>query len=315
MAVKIFSGSSFPELADSIAKKFRKNNESSLNKVNIERHNDGEIGIHYIETIREDIVFIIQSTSSSENIMELLIMLDTAKRASVNKINVIIPYFGYARQDRKDKPRVPITAKLMANLLTTAGADRIITVDLHVDQIQGFFDIPVDHLSSSYIFLPYIDKNFSKDTLVIASPDVGGAKRASKYSKALDVDLIIIHKEREKAGVISSMKLIGDVNGKDVCIVDDLVDTAGSLTKATDLLIDNGAKSVNAFICHPLLTGNAYDKINKSKLTQLVVTDTLPIKPGLSDKIKVVSVDKMVSKAMKRIINGKSISNDIFGAC
>jgi len=192
---------------------------------------------------------------------------------------------------------------------------RIISVDLHVDQLSGFFNIPVDHLSSSYIFLPYLKEHFSQENLVIASPDVGGAKRASRYSKALDVDLIIIHKEREKAGIVSSMKLIGDVNGKDVCIVDDLIDTGNSIAKAADLLIQNGAKSVNAFICHPLMTGDAYDKINNSALSQLIVCDTIPIREGLSDKIKVLSVGKMISKSMRRIVSGRSISNDIFGAC
>jgi ribose-phosphate pyrophosphokinase len=312
---KIFAGTSSTELALKIAKKFHKNDTSDLNSIEITKFNDGELNVCYLESVRENDVFIIQSTfQPSDNIIELFLMLDAAKRASAKKINLVIPYFGYARQDRKDKPRVPISAKLFADLMTTAGASRIITVDFHAEQLQGFFNIPVDHLSSSYIFLPYIRENYNLENIVIASPDVGGAKKASKYSKVLDVDLIIIHKERSKPGIVSKMKLIGDVEGKDVFLVDDLIDTGGSISKAADLIMEKGAKSVRALVCHPLMTGNAYDNINNSALQELIVTDTISIKKELSDKIKILSVDKMFAKAMKRIISGKSISCDIFGS-
>lgn len=313
--VKIFAGTSSPDLALKIAKRFHKDESKNLNELEVIKFNDGEMNVCYLESVRENNVFIIQSTfQPNDNIVELFLLIDAAKRASAKNINIVIPYYGYARQDRKDKPRVPITAKLFADLITTAGATRIITVDFHTEQLQGFFNIPVDHLSSSYIFLPYIKENYNLQNVVIASPDAGGTKRASKYSKALDVDLVIIHKERSKPNVVSSMKIIGDVKGKDVFLVDDLIDTGDSITKAADLIMERGAISVRALVCHPLLTSDAYIKINNSALNELITTDTIPIKNNLSNKIKILSVDKMFAKAMKRIINGKSITSDIFGS-
>lgn len=315
MAVKIFSGRSSRYLADKIVKRFYDDDTTPLNEVSITTFNDGELGIRYMESIRSDNVFIIQSTiPPGDNFMELFLMIDAAKRSSARRITVVIPYFGYARQDRKDKPRVPISAKLMADLLTTAGATRIVTVDLHADQIQGFFNIPVDHLSASYAFIPYLRDKMTLDNLVIASPDVGGTKRASRFSTVLDVDMVIVHKERASAGVISSMKLIGDVRGKDVVLVDDIIDTAGSICKAASLMIDSGANSVRALCTHPLLSNEAYDNINKSKLEEVIVSDTIPVKRGLTEKIKIISVDKMIAKAMKRIIDGKSLSIDLTGS-
>lgn len=315
MAVKIFSGRSSKYLADKIVKRFYDDDTTPLNEVSITTFNDGELGIRYMESIRSDNVFIIQSTiPPGDNFMELFLMIDAAKRSSARRITVVIPYFGYARQDRKDKPRVPISAKLMADLLTTAGATRIVTVDLHADQIQGFFNIPVDHLSTSYAFIPYLRDKMKLDDLVIASPDVGGTKRASRFANVLDVDMVIVHKERASAGIVSSMKLIGDVRGKDVILVDDIIDTAGSICKAATLMMDSGAKSVKALCTHPLLSNEAYENINKSKLEEVIVSDTIPIKRGMTEKIKIISVDKMIAKAMRRIIDGKSLSTDLTGS-
>jgi len=312
MALKIFSGTSNSELSKRI---IEYNSESpSYNQVDIKKFTDGEILVHYTESIRDDNVFIIQSTNSNESLIELFLMLDAAKRASAKQITAVIPYFGYARQDKKDQPRVPISAKLMADLLTTSGANRVITIDLHSSQQQGFFNIPVDHLSSSYVFIPYIKENFNTENMVIATPDVGGTKRASRYSNVLQTDLVVIHKERSKPGVISTMKLIGDVQDKDVFLIDDIIDSGGSISRAADLLMESGAKSVRALICHPILSGNAYNNINNSKLTELIVTDSIPIKLGLSNKIKVLSIDEMLSKSIKRVSNGKSISQELFGS-
>jgi ribose-phosphate pyrophosphokinase len=315
MAVKIFSGRASRYLSEKIVTRFYDDdNNTPLNEVSITNHNDGEIGVRYLESIRSDNVFIIQSTvPPGDNFMELFLMIDAAKRSSARRIIVVIPYFGYARQDRKDKPRVPISAKLIADLLTTAGATRIVTVDLHADQIQGFFDIPVDHLSASYAFIPYLRDKMNLENLIIASPDVGGTKRASRFSTALDVDMVIVHKERAAAGVVSSMKLIGDVHGKDVVLVDDIIDTANSICKAANLMMDNGANSVRALCTHPLFSNEAYDNINKSKLLEVIVSDTIPVK-RLSDKVKIISVDKMIAKAMRRIIDGKSLSTDLTGS-
>jgi len=313
MGVKIFSGRSSQYLSEKIVKRFY-GDDTPLNGVNIQTFNDGELGIRYLESVRSDSVFIIQSTiPPGDNFMELFLMIDAAKRSSARRITVVIPYFGYARQDRKDKPRVPISAKLMADLLTTAGATRIVTVDLHADQIQAFFNIPVDHLSASYIFVPYLRDKMKLDNLLIASPDVGGTKRASRFANALDIDMVILHKERSSPGVISSMKLIGNVKGKDVILVDDIIDTAGSICKASNVLMENGAKSVRALCTHPVLSDSAYENINKSSLIEVIVSDTIPIKRDLTDKIKIISVDKMIAKAMKRIIDGKSLSGDLTG--
>ena len=315
MSEKIFSGRSSNYLAEKIVKRFYDDENSKLNEINIKNFNDGELGIRYMESIRSDSVFVIQSTvSPGDNFMELFLMLDAAKRASASKIIAVIPYFGYARQDRKDRPRVPISAKLMADLLTTAGATRIVTVDLHVDQIQGFFNIPVDHLSASYVFVPYLKDKMSSEKLIIASPDVGGTKRAGRFATALNLDMVIVHKERSSSGEISSMKLIGDVKDKDVIIIDDIVDSGGSICKAADLMTTNGASSVRAVCTHPILSGDAYDTINNSSLKELIVSDTIPVRKGSSDKIKIISVDKMIARAMKRIINGQSISSDIIGS-
>jgi len=315
MQIKIFSGRSTQYLSEKVIKKYYDGDENAeLNKVHINQHRDKEISIHYEESLRQNNVFIIQSTAfGGDNIMELFLMLDAAKRASATNVTVIIPYFGYARQDRKDKPRVPISAKLMADLLTTAGATRVVSIDLHADQIQGFFNIPVDHLSSSHIFIPYIRNNFDTENVVIASPDAGGGKRASRYANALGTDMVIAHKERKKPGVISKMKLIGDVAGSDVFLIDDIIDTAGSITKAAELIMENGANSVRVLCTHPILSAGSYNRINKSPISEVVVTDTIPIEEGLSDKIKVLSVDSMIAKAIDHIANGMSLSEDLFG--
>jgi ribose-phosphate pyrophosphokinase len=235
-------------------------------------------------------------------------MLDAAKRASARHITAVIPYFGWARQDRKDKPRVPIAAKLVAKMLETAGATRIITMDLHADQIQGFFEKPVDHLYASTIFLPYL-KSLNLDNLTIASPDMGGSKRAYAYSRALESDVVICYKQRKKANVISHMELIGDVTGKNVVLVDDMVDTAGTLTKAADLMIERGALSVRAICTHPILSGNAYQRLEDSKLEQLIVTDSIPLTQK-SSKIKVLSCADLFADVMHKVHNNKSISSN-----
>jgi ribose-phosphate pyrophosphokinase len=239
--------------------------------------------------------------------MELLLMLDAAKRASARHITAVLPYFGWARQDRKDKPRVPIAAKLVAKMLETAGATRIITMDLHADQIQGFFEKPVDHLFASTIFLPYL-KNLNLDNLTIASPDMGGSKRAYAYSKAMESDVVICYKQREKANVISHMELIGDVSGKNVVLVDDMVDTAGTLTKAADLMMERGALSVRAICTHPILSGNAYERIEASKLEELIITDSIPLKQS-SPKIRVLSCANLFADVMLSVHGNKSISS------
>jgi len=314
MSVKIFSGRATQYLSEKIIKKYYDSDDAKLNDVEISQHRDREIGIHFNESIRQDKVFIIQSTAfGGDNIMELFLMLDTAKRASARSITVVIPYFAYARQDRKDKPRVPISAKMMADLLTTAGATRVVSIDLHADQIQGFFNIPVDHLSSSHIFIPYIRNNFDTEKVIFASPDAGGGKRASRYANALGTDMVIAHKERKKPGVISKMKLIGDVTGGDVFIVDDIIDTAGSITKAAEIIMEHGANSVRVVCTHPILSAGSYNRINKSPISEVITTDTIPIDLELSNKITVLSVDTMIAKAIKLIVNGKSLSEDLFG--
>jgi ribose-phosphate pyrophosphokinase len=239
--------------------------------------------------------------------MELLLMVDAAKRASARQITAVIPYFGYARQDRKDKPRVPITAKLIANLLTAAGVQRLITIDLHADQIQGFFDVPVDHLYASSIFLPYI-KKLNLPNLVFASPDTGGTRRAASYAKALDTGFVICYKQRSKANKVDSMSLIGDVRGKDVLLLDDIIDTGGTITKAAQIMIDNGASSVRGFCTHPILSGDAFDRIVDSAFTELIVTDTIPLK-HTNPKIKVLSTATLLADVIKRAHNYESISS------
>ncbi|MDA9630989.1 ribose-phosphate pyrophosphokinase [Flavobacteriaceae bacterium] len=300
----MFSCTQSTELANAIAAKYG----AEIGKVNFSRYSDGEFQPSFEESVRGARVFLIGSTNpSSENLMELLLMLDAAKRASARHITAVMPYFGWARQDRKDKPRVPIGAKLIAKLLETAGATRIITMDLHADQIQGFFEKPVDHLYASTIFLPYI-KDLKLNNLTIASPDMGGSKRAYAYSKFLSSDVVICYKQREKANIISHMELIGDVKGKNVILVDDMVDTAGTLTKAADLMIERGAISVRAICTHALLSGNAYEKIEASKLEELIVTDSIPARIS-HPKVKVLSCAPLFADVMHNVHSNKSISS------
>src|SRR6056300_1447295 len=301
---KIFACSQSEELAKKIAIKFG----VDLGNVITSTYSDGEFQPSFEESIRGLRVFIIGSTNpSSKNLMEMLLMLDAAKRSSAKHIAAVIPYFGWARQDRKDKPRVPIAAKLVAKMLETAGATRIITMDLHADQIQGFFEKPVDHLFASTIFLPYL-RSLNLPNLTIASPDMGGSKRAYAYSKALESEVVICYKQREKANIISHMELIGEVKGKNVVLVDDMVDTAGTLTKAADLMIDRGALSVRAITTHALLSGDAYEKIEKSKLEELIVTDSIPLKQQ-SNKIRVLESAQLIADVMQRVQANESISS------
>ncbi len=301
--VKIFSGTATRYLAEEIAEHFG----SPLGDITITRFADGEIEPSFNESVRGDTLFLVQGTfGAADNLMELLLMIDAARRASAKKIVVVIPYFGYARQDRKDKPRVSIGAKLVANLLTVAGADRIVTVDLHAGQIQGFFDIPVDHLYGNNIFMPYLE-SLQLDNLAVAAPDAGGAKRAREYATALKCDLILIDKFRERANQVASMKVIGEVKDKNVLIIDDLVDTAGTLSKASDLLVSEGARTVRAVVTHPVLSGPAYERIEASQMTELITTNTIPLKQA-SDKIKVLSVAPLMATAFERLVNFESIS-------
>ena len=301
---KIFSCTQSTELAKNIATAYG----APLGNVITSTYSDGEFQPSYEESIRGTRIFIIGSTNpSSENLMELLLMIDAAKRASARHITAVMPYFGWARQDRKDKPRVPIAAKLVAKMLEAAGATRIITMDLHADQIQGFFEKPVDHLFASTIFLPYL-KSLGLDNLTIASPDMGGSKRAYAYSKALQSDVVICYKQRAKANVISHMELIGNVEGKNVVLVDDMVDTAGTLTKAADLMMERGALSVRAICTHPILSGSAYERLENSKLEELIVTDSIPLQQK-SDKIRVLTCADLFADVMQKVHNNKSISS------
>lgn len=304
MAVKIFSGRATQYLAEKIANAYGE----PLGVVNYQQFSDGEMSPWITESVRGHDVFIIQSTfPPSDNLMELLLMVDATKRASAHNVNVVIPYFGYARQDRKDKPRVAIASKMIANLLSAAGADRIMTCDLHADQIQGFFDIPVDHLDGSYIFVPYLKSLGLKD-IMFATPDVGGIKRARNFAKFFDADLAVCDKYRKEANKVASMRLIGEVAGKDVILVDDLVDTAGTICKAAALLKENGAKTVRAVCTHAVLSGNAYQNVEGSMLEELVVTDTIPSKKE-SAKIRVLSVSSLFAKAIRKIHDNESISS------
>ncbi len=301
---KVFCGTKSRYMAEKVCEKLG----CPLGNMNIQYFADGEFVVSYEESIRGCEVYLVQSTfPNSDNLLELLLMIDAAKRASAKKVIPVIPYFGWARQDRKDKPRVSIGAKLIADLLTTAGIDRVITLDLHADQIQGFFDCPVDHLLASSIFLPYI-QSMNLEDLVIASPDVGGSKRASSYAKYLGVDLVLCHKQRAKANVVESMKIIGDVKGKNVIILDDMVDTAGTITKAADLMIENGALSVRAFASHGVLSDPATERIEKSKLTAIYFTDSIPLKKE-SEKIKVLSVAELIANTIINVNTNKSISS------
>jgi len=304
MGVKLFSGRASHDLSSRIAEHFG----LPLGDVNVTVFSDGEFQPSFEETVRGQDVFIIQSTMPpTENIFELLLLIDAARRASARKIIAVIPYFGFARQDRKDKPRVAIGAKLIANMLIAAGVDRVMTMDLHADQIQGFFEVPVDHLYASTLFLKEINK-LDNGNLVIAAPDVGGAKRANSYAKNLNCGLALCHKNRKRANEIAEMTVIGDVVGKDVIIIDDMCDTAGTLTTAADLLMEKGALSVRAFCTHAVLSGPAFDRINNSKLTEIIVTDTIPL-AKLSPKIRVISVADLFADVIKKLVNNESISS------
>ena len=283
--VKLFSGTNSHYLAEKIAQKYGQ----ELGKLTISKFSDGEFSPSYDESIRGCNVFLIQSTNpSADNLMELCLMIDAAKRASAYKVCAVIPYFGYARQDRKDRPRVSIAAKLIANMLTSAGADRIMTCDLHAGQIQGFFDIPLDHLNGSAIFVPYL-RGLDLGDLIFASPDVGGVGRARSYAKHFEVEMVLCDKHRKRANEIASMQVIGEVEGKDVVLVDDMVDTAGTICKAAQIILDKGANSVRAIATHGVLSGKAHDNIENSVLSELVITDTIPLKQE-SSKIKVLTV-------------------------
>ena len=303
-AVKIFSGSNSRYLAEQIAHCYG----TALGNVEIQKFSDGEINPIFHDSVRGSDVFIVQSTySPSDNLMEVLLMIDAVKRASASHVTVVAPYYGYARQDRKDKPRVPIGAKLVANLLMAAGADRIMTCDLHAGQIQGFFDIPVDHLDGSFIFVPYL-RSLNLENIIFASPDVGGTKRVRNFAQFFNADMVICDKHRQRANEVASMQVIGDVEGKDVILVDDIIDTGGTLCKAASILQEKGATSVRAVITHPVLSGKAYENIENSDLVELIVSDTIPLKQS-SPKIKAISVADMFAKAIRKLHDNESISS------
>ncbi|MCZ2084038.1 MULTISPECIES: ribose-phosphate pyrophosphokinase [unclassified Kaistella] len=301
----LFSTRTSKVLAEKIAQFYGQ----EMGRINFQDFSDGEFEPVLDESVRGGRVFLIGSTfPPADNLLELLLMIDAAKRASAKSVTVVLPYYGLARQDRKDQPRAPIGAKLVANLLTAAGATRVMTMDLHADQIQGFFEIPVDHLYASTIFIDYI-KQLNLEDLTIASPDMGGAKRAKNYASHLGADVVIAYKERKKANVIEEMFLIGHVEGRNVILIDDMIDTAGTLCKAADILMANGAKSVRAMATHGVLSGKAYENIENSKLLEVIVTDTIPIKTELSSKIKVLSCAELFADVMKMVHQHKSISD------
>ena len=302
--IKFFAGNNTKSLAGKIANAFG----VELNKSSIIEFSDGEFEPSFDETVRGADVFLIQSTTPpSDNLMELLLMIDAAKRASAANIIAVMPYFGYARQDKKGKPRVPIGAKLVANLLSAAGVDRIMTMDLHADQIQGFFEVPVDHLYASELFVEDITA-LNLPNLIIASPDMGGSKRANAYAKILKSGVVICYKERKEANVIGEMKVLGDVAGKDVVIIDDMVDTAGTLTKAADLMMESGATSVRAYCTHGILSGTAYERLDASNIKELVVTNTIP-KTHNSSKVREISVANFFAQTINSVVNNESISD------
>ncbi len=303
-SVKIFSGTGSQKLAEKIAQRFG----APIGKINIQKFSDGEFQPIFLESIRGDYVFLVQSTyAPTDNLMELLLMIDAAKRASAHKIIAVIPYYGFARQDRKDKPRVAIGAKLIATLLEAAGADRIITMDLHAAQIQGFFDVPVDHLDSSAIFIPYIEQ-LKLPNLSFAAPDVGSTNRVREIASYFNAEMVICDKHRKRANEIASMVVIGDVKDRDVVLVDDICDTGGTLAKAAGLLKEKGARSVRALITHPVLSGNAYENIENSVLEELIVCDTIPLKRE-SAKIKSISVADLFAIAIRNAYENKSITS------
>lgn len=301
--IKFFAGrSSFP-LAEKIIRAYG----SEVGKTSILTFSDGEIQPAYEESVRGCTVFIIQSTPPpAENLMELLLMIDAAKRASAYKVVAVIPYFGYARQDRKDRPRASIGGKLVANLLISAGVDRVMTMDLHADQLQGFFDIPVDHLYASTIFVPYI-KSLNLDNIAIAAPDMGGTKRANAYARFLETQMIICYKMRKKPNVVEEIKAIGDIEGKNVFIVDDMIDTAGTVCLAAETMKNEGAESVRVIASHPVLSGKSYDRINESFIDEVIVSDSIPVK-NYSDKIKVLSIAELFAEVINKVYNYQSIS-------
>ncbi|MEQ9298293.1 MAG: ribose-phosphate pyrophosphokinase [Cyclobacteriaceae bacterium] len=303
-SVKIFAGTGSKFLAEKIAQFYGK----PLGKSTSQRFSDGELSFGFNESVRGCDVFLIQSTCApTDNLVELLLMIDAARRASAKYVTVVAPYFGYARQDRKDKPRVSIAAKLMANLLTSAGANRVMTCDLHAGQIQGFFDIPVDHLDGSAIFVPHL-RSLNLENLIFASPDVGGTARARTYAKYFEVEMVVCDKHRKRANEIASMQIIGDVTDMDVVLVDDIIDTAGTISKAANLIKERGARSVRAICTHPVLSGKAYENLEGSQLEELIVSDTIPLRKE-SDKIQVLSVADLFAKAIRRIHDHESISS------
>jgi len=301
---KVFSGTANQEFAKSVARYL----SIPLSEATIKRFSDGEISVQINESVRGKDVFIVQSTCApaNANLMELLIMTDALRRSSANSITAVVPYFGYARQDRKAAPRVPITAKLVANLFETAGIDRVVTVDLHAGQIQGFFNIPVDNLYGSIVFKDYLQRKNLKNP-IIASPDIGGVARARNFAKNFELDIVIIDKRREKANESEVMNIIGDVKGKDVILIDDMIDTAGTIVKAASALKKNGASSVMAFCTHPVLSGPAYDRIEQGELDELVVTDTIPLSKE-SDKVTVLSISKVFAETIRRIYHNESVN-------
>lgn len=307
-SAKIFGGTASSDLAARIAAA----GQQRLGQVSVSRFSDGEFQPSFEETVRGELVFIVQSTMPPvDNLFELLLLVDAAKRASAKRIVAVMPYFGWARQDRKDKPRVSIGAKLVANMLTAAGVDRIMTMDLHADQIQGFFEVPVDHLFASSIFIPYI-KSLQLPDLLIAAPDTGGTKRASAYAKHLGVDMAICYKQRKVANKVENMTVIGDVKGKDVVLVDDMVDTAGTLTKAADMMMDQGASSVRAVCTHAVLSGDAVARVERSALTSMIVTDTIPMSAGKvaqTTKIEQLTVAQLFADVIQRMRAHESISS------
>jgi ribose-phosphate pyrophosphokinase len=303
-SAKIFSGTGSQQLAEHICKRYG----CQLGKVNIQKFSDGEICPIFLESVRGDYVFLVQSTyAPTDNLMELLLMIDAARRASADKVIAVIPYYGYARQDRKDKPRVAIGSKLVANMLEAAGADRVITMDLHAPQIQGYFDIPVDHLDSSAVFIPYI-QGLKLENLTFAAPDVGAANRIREIASYFEAEMVICDKHRKRANEIASMIVIGDVEDKDIVLIDDICDTGGTLVKSAALLREKGARSVRALITHPVLSGNAHENIENSVLEELVVCDTIPIRKP-TKKIKVLTVSDLFAIAIKNAFENKSITS------